>query len=74
MPPSDLAQDLDAMARDFAICHRWFAPFPGETFCNRFHELTGFLNRDADGFWEATVTAASIADWMEWPISKTPWS
>lgn len=43
----------DALARDFAICHRWFAPFPGPTFCNRFHELTGFLNIDADGFWES---------------------
>jgi phospholipase C len=42
----------DAMARDFGICHRWFAPHPGPTFCNRFYETTGRLNIDADGFWE----------------------
>ena len=42
----------DALARDFAICHRWFAPHPGPTFCNRFYELTGRLNIDPDGFWE----------------------
>ena len=42
----------DAMARDFGICHRWFASHPGPTFCNRFHEMTGRLNIDADGFWE----------------------
>jgi phospholipase C len=34
----------DALARDFAICHRWFAAHPGPTFCNRFYELTGRLN------------------------------
>jgi phospholipase C len=42
----------DALARDFAICNRWFASHPGPTFCNRFHELTGKLNIDPDGFWE----------------------
>jgi phospholipase C len=42
----------DLLARDFAICHRWFASHPGPTFCNRFHELTGRLNIDPDGFWE----------------------
>src|SRR4029079_10063582 len=43
----------DALARDFAICHRWFASHPGPTFCNRFYELTGMLNIDAEtGFWE----------------------
>jgi len=42
----------DAMARDFAIGHRWFAAHPGPTFCNRFYELTGHLNIDPDGFWE----------------------
>ena len=42
----------DALARDFAICHRWFASHPGPTFCNRFHETTGRLNLDAEGFWE----------------------
>ena len=43
---------FDAMARDFAICHRWFAAHPGPTFSNRFHELTGRLNIDQYGFWE----------------------
>ena len=56
----------DALARDFAICHRWFAAHPGPTFCNRFYELTGRLNitsaldptdpsgfnPDKAGFWE----------------------
>ena len=42
----------DAMARDFAICQRWFASHPGPTFCNRFHMLTGRLNIDPYGFWE----------------------
>jgi len=42
----------DALARDFAIGHRWFASHPGPTFCNRFSELTGRLNLDPRGFWE----------------------
>lgn len=42
----------DALARDFAICNRWFASHPGPTFCNRFYELTGMLNMNPDGFWE----------------------
>jgi len=42
----------DALARDFAIGHRWFASHPGPTFCNRFYELTGMLNIDPQGFWE----------------------
>ena len=61
----------DALARDFAISHRWFAAFPGPTFCNRFHELTGFLNIDADGFWETdnssplrAVFTATIFDYL----------
>jgi hypothetical protein len=40
---------FDALSRDFAICHRWFAPHPGPTFPNRFYELTGRLNRTPDG-------------------------
>ena len=35
---------FDALARDFPICHRWFAAHPGPTFCNRFFQLTGRLN------------------------------
>jgi phospholipase C len=42
----------DALARDFAIGHRWFAAHPGPTFCNRFYELRGRLNIDTDGYWE----------------------
>ena len=42
----------DALARDFAIGHRWFASHPGPTFCNRFYELTGRLNIDPAGVWE----------------------
>ncbi|MBV9325977.1 MAG: RICIN domain-containing protein, partial [Chloroflexi bacterium] len=42
----------DALARDFAIGHRWFASHPGPTFCNRFYELTGRLNLDVGGRWE----------------------
>ncbi len=61
----------DALARDFAISNRWFASFPGPTFCNRFHELTGSLNTDADGFWETdnssplrAVFTATIFDYL----------
>lgn len=43
---------FDALARDFAIGHRWFASHPGPTFPNRFYELTGRPNLDARGFWE----------------------
>lgn len=42
----------DALARDFAIGHRWFASHPGSTFPNRFYELTGRPNLDPRGFWE----------------------
>jgi phospholipase C len=42
----------DALARDFALGHRWFASHPGPTFPNRFYELTGRLNLDTRGFWE----------------------
>jgi Phosphoesterase family/Ricin-type beta-trefoil lectin domain-like len=45
-------QVYDALARDFAIGHRWFASHPGPTFCNRFYTLTGRLNLDPRGFWE----------------------
>ncbi|WFP48918.1 alkaline phosphatase family protein [Methylomonas sp. EFPC3] len=39
----------DALAREFAICDRWFAAHPGPTFCNRFYTLTGRLNRNRFG-------------------------
>ncbi len=31
----DNVPTYDALAREFAICHRWFCSFPGETFPNR---------------------------------------
>jgi len=34
----------DALVRDFAFSHRWFASHPGPTFCNRFYATTGRLN------------------------------
>ncbi|MBV9579384.1 MAG: RICIN domain-containing protein [Chloroflexi bacterium] len=50
--PAENVPVFDALARDFAIGHRWFASHPGPTFCNRFHELTGRLNLDVHGRWE----------------------
>jgi phospholipase C len=54
----------DALARDFAISHRWFAAHPGPTFPNRFYELTGRLNLNSGladpnqrGFWEIDNTS-----------------
>jgi phospholipase C len=54
----------DALARDFAICHRWFAAHPGPTFPNRFFEVTGRLNLASglnpalpQGFWEVDNTS-----------------
>jgi phospholipase C len=53
----------DALARDFSICHRWFAPHPGPTFPNRFYEVTGRLNIAnglnpdlPQGYWESDNT------------------
>jgi phospholipase C len=43
---------LDALARDFAVGHRWFASHPGPTIPNRFYELSGRPNLDSNGFWE----------------------
>jgi phospholipase C len=50
--PAENVPVFDALARDFAIGHRWFASHPGPTFCNRFYELTGRLNLDVNGRWE----------------------
>jgi phospholipase C len=54
----------DALARDFAICHRWFAAHPGPTFPNRYYEVTGRLNLNSGlsdstqkGFWEIDNTS-----------------
>lgn len=49
---ADNVPTYDALARDFAIGHRWFAAHPGCTFPNRFYELTGRPNIDPWGAWE----------------------
>ena len=54
---ADNVPTYDSLARDFAICHRWFAPHPGPTFPNRFYELTGRPNIDPWGAWEYTNTS-----------------
>ena len=61
----------DALARDFAIGHRWFASHPGPTFCNRCYEVMGRLNLDTRGFWEFNnsspirpVVAKTIFDYL----------
>ena len=48
----DNVPTYDALAREFAICHRWFCSFPGETFPNRFFELSGRPNIDPWGMWD----------------------
>jgi len=48
----DNVPTYDALAREFAICHRWFCSFPGETFPNRYFELTGRPNIDPWGLWD----------------------
>ncbi len=49
---ADTVPTYDALARDFAVGHRWFASHPGPTFVNRFYELTGWPNISSRGFWE----------------------
>ena len=49
---ADNVPTYNSLARDFAICHRWFASHPGPTFPNRFYELTGRPNIDPWGAWE----------------------
>jgi len=49
---ADNLPTYDALAREFAICHRWFCSFPGPTFPNRFFELTGRPNIDPWGMWD----------------------
>ena len=48
----DNVPTYDALAREFAICQRWFCSFPGETFPNRYFELTGRPNIDPWGKWD----------------------
>jgi phospholipase C len=42
----------DYLAREFAICDRWFTAHPGPTWPNRFVTITGQLNKDAFGQFE----------------------
>ncbi|MDI3465271.1 MAG: Phospholipase C [Nitrospira sp.] len=49
---ADNVPTYDALARDFAVGHRWFASHPGPTFPNRFYAFTGRPNIDAWGAWE----------------------
>ena len=39
----------DALAREFAVCDRWFSSCPGPAFPNRFMALTGKLALSTDG-------------------------
>ncbi len=55
----DNVPTYDALAREFAICHRWFCSFPGETFPNRFFQLTGRPNIDPWGLWDYATDNAS---------------
>ena len=48
----DNVPTYDALAREFAICNRWFCSFPGETFPNRFFELSGRPDIDPWGKWD----------------------
>ncbi|MDR4469905.1 MAG: FG-GAP-like repeat-containing protein [Nitrospira sp.] len=49
---ADNVPTYDALARDFAVGHRWFSSHPGPTFPNRFYAFTGRPNIDAWGAWE----------------------
>jgi len=40
---------FDALAREYCICDRWFAPIPTETFPNRFVSICGSSPVDANG-------------------------
>jgi phospholipase C len=71
----------DALARDFAIGHRWFASHPGSTFPNRFYMLTGRPNLDADGFWEfdnsspmRPVFTPTIFDYLSEAAQPVSWA
>ena len=57
---ADNVPTYDALARDFAVGHRWFASHPGPTFPNRFYELSGRLNIDPWGAWEYTNSSPVV--------------
>jgi len=62
---ADNVPTYDALARDFAVGHRWFASHPGPTFPNRFYELSGRPNIDPWGAWEYTNSSPLVASISE---------
>jgi phospholipase C len=66
----------DALARDFAVGHRWFASHPGPTFPNRYYELTGRPNLNTKGFWEFddTTPLPVFTPTIFEHLSKTPFT
>ena len=62
---ADNVPTYDALARDFAVGHRWFASHPGPTFPNRFYELTGRPNIDPWGAWEYSNSSPRVASISE---------
>ena len=57
---ADNVPTYDALARDFAVCHRWFCFASGPTFPNRFYELTGRPNIDRWGAWRVRQTRSPL--------------
>jgi len=62
---ADNVPTYDALARDFAVGHRWFASHPGPTFPNRFYELSGRPNIDPWGVWEYSNSSPLVASISE---------
>ena len=62
---ADNVPTYDALARDFAVGHRWFASHPGPTFPNRFYELSGRPNIDPWGAWEYSNSSPLMASISE---------
>jgi phospholipase C len=62
---ADNVPTYDALARDFAVGHRWFASHPGPTFPNRFYELSGRPNIDPWGGWEYSNSSPLVASISE---------
>jgi hypothetical protein len=62
---ADNVPTYDALARDFAVGHRWFASHPGPTFPNRFYELSGRPNIDPWGAWEYSNSSPLVASISE---------
>src|SRR5262249_54340790 len=62
---------FDALARDFAVCHRWFAAHPGPTFPNRYYELSGRPKLTPDQRWVTQDNTAPITE-LEYASSTLP--